>query len=65
MGKKWYKVVKARWVMGKKWYKVVKARWVTGFLKKVFGAKEVIIDPADLLLRDEVGTDVRYLASWR
>ena len=51
--------------MGKKWYKVVKARWVTGFLKKVFGAKEVIIDPADLLLRDEVGTDVRYLASWR
>ena len=28
-----------------------------GFLKKVFGAKEVIIDPADLLIPDVVGTD--------
>ena len=41
----------------------MKARWVTGFMKKVFGAKEVVIDPADLLLPDEVGTDVLYLAS--
>ena len=32
-------------------------------MKKVFGAKEVVIDTADLLLPDEVGTDVRYLGS--
>ena len=28
-----------------------------GFLKKVFGAKEVLIDPADLRIPQEVATD--------
>jgi len=28
-----------------------------GFLKKVFGAKEVVIDPADLKLPESIGTD--------
>lgn len=29
-----------------------------GFFKKVFGAKKVAIDPADLLLPEEIGTDM-------
>ena len=31
---------------------------VVGFLKKVFGPKEVVIDPADLFIPEDIQTDM-------